>query len=140
MFGGTAGTHGCWLALVLALRAHPEHTKPSIPVFPAVSQSTELYAASRTGTVALISHFVHRFSPSVFLGQELLIQGIVVLRKMSAVKRNAWPLSHSQCEKLPHFFFVYVSKKACIVPWFFRIVMLKLYPLILADTINPSIT
>lgn len=25
-------------------------------------------------------------------------------------------------------------------PWFFRVVMLKLYPLVLADTINPGIT
>lgn len=128
-------------ALVLVLRAQPEHTKPQIPVFPAVSQGSELHAASRTTRrVVLISHFVHRFSTSAFLGQELLLRGIVWLRQLSAVRRDVNPLSHSPSEKLPHFFFVYVSKKVCILPWFFRIVMLKLYPLILADAINPSIT
>lgn len=141
VLGGPAGAHGCCSALVLVLRAQPEHTKPQIPVFPAVSQGSELHAASRTTRrVVLISHFVHRFSTSAFLGQELLLRGIVWLRQLSAVRRDVNPLSHSPSEKLPHFFFVYVSKKVCILPWFFRIVMLKLYPLILADAINPSIT
>lgn len=74
VLGGPAGAHGCCSALVLALRAQPEHTKPQIPVFLAVSQGSELHAASRTThRVVLISHFVHRFSTSAFLGQELLL-------------------------------------------------------------------
>lgn len=106
VLGGPAGAHGCCSALVLVLRAQPEHTKPQIPVFLAVSQGSELHAASRTThRVVLISHFVHRFSTSAFLGQELLLRGIVWLRQPSAVRRDVNPLSHSPSEKLPHFFF-----------------------------------
>lgn len=33
-----------------------------------------------------------------------------------------------------------ISRELSAIPWFLRVVVLKLYPLVLADTINPGIT